>query len=45
MVEGAEAADQAGPSAVLESDPAEAPAAWSDLAGLALVPAEEELPR
>jgi hypothetical protein len=44
-VEGAEAADQAGPSVVPESDPAEALAAWPDIAGLALVRAEEELPR
>jgi hypothetical protein len=39
-VEGAEAADQAGPSAAPESDLAEAPAAWSELVGLALVRAE-----
>jgi hypothetical protein len=44
-VEGAKAVDEAGPSAAPESDLAEAPAAWSDLAGLALVWAEEELPR
>jgi hypothetical protein len=40
-VEGAEAADQAGTFAVPEGDQAEASAVWSDLAGLALVRAEE----
>jgi hypothetical protein len=44
-VEGVEAADQASTSAVPEGDQAEASAVWSDLAGLALVRAEEELPR
>jgi hypothetical protein len=43
-IEGAEAADQAGPSMAPEGDLAGAPAAWPDLAGLALVRAEEELP-
>jgi hypothetical protein len=37
--------DEADPSVAPESDLAEAPAAWSDLAELALVRAEEELPR
>jgi hypothetical protein len=44
-VEGAEAADQASPSTTPESDLVRAPVAWPDLAGLALVRAEEELPR
>jgi hypothetical protein len=43
-VEGAEAADQAGPSAAPESAPVGPPSGWPDLAGLALVRAEEELP-
>jgi hypothetical protein len=44
-VEMAEAADRAGTSAVLEGDQAEASARWLDFAELALVRAEEELPR
>jgi hypothetical protein len=44
-VEGAEAADQASTSAASEGDQAEVSARWSDLAGLALVRAEEEQPR
>jgi hypothetical protein len=44
-VEGAEAADQAGPSAAPKSAPVGSPTGWPDLAGLALVRAEEELPR
>jgi hypothetical protein len=44
-VEGAEAVDEARPSAAPEADLAKALVAWSDLAGLALVWAEEELPR
>jgi hypothetical protein len=44
-VEAAEAADRAGTSTALEGDQAEASAGWPDFAGLALVWAEEELPR
>jgi hypothetical protein len=44
-IEGVKAVDQAGPSATPESDLAEASAAWPDLAGLALVRAEDELLR
>jgi hypothetical protein len=44
-VETAEAADRAGTSAALEGDQAEASARWPDFAELALVWAEEELPR
>jgi hypothetical protein len=44
-VETAEASDQAGTSAALGGDQAEASARWPDFAGLALVQAEEELPR
>jgi hypothetical protein len=44
-VEVAEAADRAGTSAALEGDQAEASAGWPDFAGLALMRAEEELPR
>jgi hypothetical protein len=44
-VKGAGAAEQAGASAAPEGDQAEASAAWSDLAGLALIRAEEQLPR
>jgi hypothetical protein len=44
-VEAAEASDRAGTSAVLGGDQAEVSARWPDFAGLALVRAEEELPR
>jgi hypothetical protein len=44
-VETAEAADRAGTSAALGGDQAEASTRWPDFAGLALVRAEEELPR
>jgi hypothetical protein len=44
-VETAEASDRAGTSVVLGGDQAEPSAKWPDLAGLALVRAEEELPR
>jgi hypothetical protein len=44
-VETAEASDRAGTSAALGGDQAEALARWPDFAGLALVRAEEELPR
>jgi hypothetical protein len=44
-VEGVEAADQAGPSVEPESAPVGSPVVWLDLAGLARVRAEEELPR
>jgi hypothetical protein len=44
-VEAAEAADRAGTSTALEGDYAEASAEWPDFTGLALVRAEEELPR
>jgi hypothetical protein len=40
-----EASDRPGTSAVLGDDLAEASARWPDYAGLALVRAEEELPR
>jgi hypothetical protein len=44
-VEMAEASYQAGTSTALGGDQAEASARWPDFAGLALVRAEEELPR
>jgi hypothetical protein len=44
-VEAAEAADRGGTSAALEGDQAKASAGWPNFAGLALVRAEEELPR
>jgi hypothetical protein len=44
-VEVAEAVDRAGTSAALEGDQAEASAGWPDFAGLALMRAEDELPR
>jgi hypothetical protein len=44
-VETAEAPDRPGTSAALGDDLAEASARWPDYAGLALVRAEEELPR
>jgi hypothetical protein len=44
-VEMVEASDRPGTSAVLGDDLAEASARWPDYAGLALVRAEEELPR
>jgi hypothetical protein len=44
-VEAAEAADRAGTSTALEGDQAEVSAGWPDFTGLALVRAEEELPR
>jgi hypothetical protein len=43
-VEGADAADQVGPSAAPVGDLAGSLVAWPDLAGLALVRVEEELP-
>jgi hypothetical protein len=43
-VEGGEAAGQAEPSAAPESAPVGPPSGWPDLAALALVWAEEELP-
>jgi hypothetical protein len=44
-VEAAEALDGAGTSAALGGDQAEASAGWPDFAGLALVRAEEGIPR
>jgi hypothetical protein len=44
-VEAAEALDQAGTSMALGGDQAEASAGWPDFTELALVRAEEELPR
>jgi hypothetical protein len=44
-IETAEASDRPGTSAALGDDLAEASARWPDYAGLALVRAEEELPR
>jgi hypothetical protein len=44
-VETAEASDRTGTSAALGGDQAEASARWPDFVGLALVRAEEELPR
>jgi hypothetical protein len=45
VIEMVEASDQAGTSAALGGDHAEASARWPDFARLALVRAEEELPR